>query len=173
MNERREDGMYVVEADGWGQCGSSKPNFYVVRDQLERCEPRPVIELSTAEKIERAKLSKHRGGKFFSDKSFELALQEYCAGIDVLKRVDFVADNGSDDVKAQAVSLLIPCYNNLAICHLRLKHFTDAYVAASSVSLILILPRVVVYSFSDYYYCCSFRLSRCVMPLKKTRRGLW
>ncbi len=179
MKERRKDGMYVVEADGWGQCGSSTPKFYVVRDELEWCQPRPVIELSTAEKLERAKLSKDRGGVYFSDKNFESSLQEYSRGIDFLKRVDFAADIGSDDVKAQAISLLIPCYNNLAICHLRLKRFTDAFVAASSVSLFLNPSSLVVIvyslSLSDYYYYggCFFRLLCCVIPWKKKKRGLW
>ncbi len=136
MTERREDGMYVVEADGWGQVGNSKPKFYVARDQLERCEPRPVVDLSTAEKIERAKLKKNSGGKFFTSKDFEPALQEYSAGIDVLNRVDYVSDEPIND-KAQVIALLIPCYNNLAKCHLRLKRYADAYVAATSVSLFL------------------------------------
>ncbi len=135
MKERREDGMYVVEADGWGQCGSRKTTLYIPRDQLEKCEPRPVVELSTAEKIQRAKLKKNKGGKFFSEKDFQPALQEYSIGIDVLKRVDYASDDASVDDKAQVIALLIPCYNNLAICHLRLKHFSDAYVAATSVSL--------------------------------------
>ncbi len=142
MKERREGNMYVVEADGWGDRGSSenKIMFYISRDQLEKCEPRPVVELSTREKIERAKQKKNKGSKYFSEKDFQPALQEYGIGIDVLKMVDYASDNASVDDKAQVIALLIPCYNNLAICHLRLKHFPDAYVAATSVSLWCIYP---------------------------------
>lgn len=53
----------------------------------------------------------------------------YMKAVAILNTCDFSAKT----YNARALEVMIPCYNNSATCHIRLKHFRDARVLAENV----------------------------------------
>lgn len=86
-------------------------------------------EMTPAERIEMANRLKMEGTEFFKKQNYKEAVEKYddAAG--------FVVDEGDsgNDVPTDDLPLYVSCLSNSAMCHLKLKQWSDAIRACSSV----------------------------------------
>ncbi|XP_073977060.1 peptidyl-prolyl cis-trans isomerase FKBP4-like isoform X2 [Rhodnius prolixus] len=85
-------------------------------------QPKDSWMMSSHEKLDEAKNLKEKGTKYFKAEKFDLALKMY------KKVLEFIESDAGfeEELLADRSTVLLATNLNIAMCHLKLKHFTEA-----------------------------------------------
>lgn len=130
VKTKRQDTMLVVESTDWKLANNKNPIFYLQPSSVTKYTPitkkeesiEQIMEAKIIKLIAQAIASKNEGNASFKNKNLAEAKKNY------LQALSFI-QNLSDDIKkeqrASIFELMITCSNNIALCSLREKQYSD------------------------------------------------
>mmetsp|Transcript_30253 Transcript_30253/g.39044 ORF Transcript_30253/g.39044 Transcript_30253/m.39044 type:complete len:696 (+) Transcript_30253:398-2485(+) len=124
--EEVKDGQIVVKTTDWKMDKKQPATLYLQPSAVTKAEPKKSYELNDEEKLDKAASLKEEGNQYFrrgGDDSLGQAILSYSQAVSFLQ---YVADDISDDLRAQKVELMITTLNNYALCHFKLKKYSEA-----------------------------------------------
>ncbi|NXU49064.1 FKBP4 isomerase, partial [Turnix velox] len=128
MEKSEESVFYLKPNYGFGSAGKEK--FQIPPDaelqyevKLKSFEKaKESWEMNTDEKLEQSSIVKERGTQYFKDGKYKLAALQYKKIVSWLEHESGLSDE--EDTKAK--SLRLAAHLNLAMCHLKLKEYSQA-----------------------------------------------
>ena len=127
------EGMYTIEPISWKLANNCTPKFYMLKDSLSlkndelKVSPASSTDSVFKSAIAKANASKTEGGNFFKQKNYVLAREKY---FEVLRALERVGENLSNEQRAEVLEITVPCHNNIAICCLKNKDFPECTLFA-------------------------------------------
>jgi hypothetical protein len=139
---RDSDRMFSVELFDWKLANGKSPTLYGQQSSLS-LKPFAhagshtdsvdgLTEKSNSEKsLDKALKLKEEAGELFRAKNYEGAKDKY---LESLRSMEYMAEEYSNEQKALAFELTVPCHNNLALCCIHCASYAEAAVYANNVS---------------------------------------
>lgn len=127
MEKTEESMIYLKSSYGFGSAG--KPKFQIPPDAELRYEvklksfekAKESWEMNTEEKLEQGSIAKEKGTQYFKEGRYKRATLQYKKIISWLEH-----ETGLSDVEeAKAKNLRLAAHLNLAMCHLKLKEYSQ------------------------------------------------
>ncbi|XP_033015728.1 peptidyl-prolyl cis-trans isomerase FKBP4 [Lacerta agilis] len=128
MDKLEESVVYLKPSYGFGSAG--KPKFQIPPDaelqyeiKLKNFEKaKESWEMNTSEKLEQGSIAKEKGTQYFKEGKYKRAALQYKKIVSWLEHETGLS--GADEAKAE--SLRLAAHLNLAMCHLKLKEYSQA-----------------------------------------------
>ncbi|XP_060135002.1 peptidyl-prolyl cis-trans isomerase FKBP4 [Zootoca vivipara] len=128
MDKLEESVVYLKPSYGFGSAG--KPKFQIPPDaelqyeiKLKSFEKaKESWEMNTSEKLEQGSIAKEKGTQYFKEGKYKRAALQYKKIVSWLEHETGL----SDAEEAKAESLRLAAHLNLAMCHLKLKEYSQA-----------------------------------------------
>uniref|UniRef100_A0A670JWI7 peptidylprolyl isomerase n=1 Tax=Podarcis muralis TaxID=64176 RepID=A0A670JWI7_PODMU len=136
MDKLEESVVYLKPSYGFGSAG--KPKFQIPPDaelqyeiKLKSFEKaKESWEMNTNEKLEQGSIAKEKGTQYFKEGKYKRAASQYKKIVSWLEHETGL----SDAEEAKAESLRLAAHLNLAMCHLKLKEYSQALENCNKVS---------------------------------------
>lgn len=150
INIRDEDGVYIIELSQWILATNKSPRLYLNSDSIQSIDNNIKGENdSSAETSPMASLFeqsmkkigefKDNGNDFFKNKNIDEAIRCFISALNILRNLaseEFVQSLSNID-KARILEKSIPCQNNLALCYIKTKQWSDCVIfSQNAVALI-------------------------------------
>jgi len=138
---RGEDEIYVVTLLNWKLATDKSPVLYLNKSALSevvvKVDDTPKVDPMIAyveDNIAKSKECRDKAKDFFQKGDYENAKENYINALNCLRYFD---DNLSNDQKAEVFLQTVPCYNNVAVCCMRLKSYNDCALFANNTFMLI------------------------------------
>ncbi|CAM9144716.1 unnamed protein product, partial [Heterosigma akashiwo] len=123
----------VVKTTEWRMALDQPATLYLQPAAVGPAPPKKSYQMTTDDKLRKARALKDEGAGRFQEKDYAGAQALYFQCVGYLR---YIGEETTSAQRAQVNELLLPCYNNMALCLLRLGRHQDAVVAASNALLL-------------------------------------
>eukprot|EP00607_Mallomonas_marina_P007830 CAMPEP_0182417426 /NCGR_PEP_ID=MMETSP1167-20130531/1911_1 /TAXON_ID=2988 /ORGANISM="Mallomonas Sp, Strain CCMP3275" /LENGTH=436 /DNA_ID=CAMNT_0024591005 /DNA_START=170 /DNA_END=1480 /DNA_ORIENTATION=- len=132
ISHRLDDQIVIIEPDTWIMANKKPPTFYLQRDVVKLVPAASDDDISykiVTERLQKANELRNEGATQFKSKNYDEAKLKYLTS---LQCIQGLGDKINNEHRAMVFELTIPCSNNVALCLLKLKKYSEASVYADN-----------------------------------------
>lgn len=135
---RDTDGMYVVHLNNWVLANKKSPILYLNQSSVHKTKHAKIsVQKSNfEEQFAKAVDAKAVGTELYKASDVEKARNKYLEALEILRDVGDVSTLSNEE-RAKAFEQNVLCYNNVALCCLLLKDYSEAAIFANNALLLV------------------------------------